>query len=122
VKHSKSKLLIIDDETAILKILSIVFKEHEVFCAEDGAEAKKILAATPDINVMILDYDLPRQNGLSLLRDLKDRYPRLKTIMMSAYPHVEQTALKDGAHAFFSKPIGNIDTLGKTIDALSRST
>ena len=121
MKKAKRKLLIIDDEPVILKILSIVFKEYEVFCAEDSAVAKAILAETPDIDVAILDYDLPRENGMSLLKHLKDGHPRVKTVMISAYPHVEKTALSQGARVFFSKPIANIDAFGQTIDTLCKS-
>ena len=66
------KILVVEDEETIRLILQEAFSEggYEVVCAEDAAEALRLL--TPDINVMFLDLKLPGEmDGIDLCKHIR---------------------------------------------------
>ncbi len=120
VMTTKAKVLVVEDEQAILKILGIKLRVsgYSVITAHDGEEGLQLLdSARPD--VLLLDIILPGMNGLELLEELRSR-SRLPVIVFSARPENGQEALRLGADNFLAKPF-DVDELVKTIDeVLSR--
>lgn len=103
----KRVVLIIDDEVGILSLLSRFLKKKgfEVFTAESLREGKNQLGKiNPDF--LFLDVNLPDGNGLENLPEVKESFPSLSIIMMSAFDHGEMRskAKSKGALAFLSKP------------------
>lgn len=67
------KILLIEDDTLILRMLSTRLREEnlEVFVAEDGEEGLELVKSVkPDL--ILLDLILPKLDGLSLLRKIKE--------------------------------------------------
>ena len=94
-------LLVVDDEPDLRALLGEYFGRHgfEVLTAEDAARARAILAGTvPD--VVLLDINMPGENGLSLARWLRDAHPRLGVVMLTtAGESVDRiVGLELGAH------------------------
>ncbi len=118
--RTKAKVLVVEDEQAILKILGIKLRVsgYSVITAHDGEEGLQLLdSARPD--VLLLDIILPGMDGLEVLEELRSR-SRLPVIVFSARPENAQEALRLGADNFLAKPF-DVDELVKTIDeALSR--
>jgi DNA-binding response OmpR family regulator len=112
---TKKKVLLVDDEQGILKILSIKLKVsgYEVSTASSGQEALNLVeSASPDI--MVLDVIMPGINGFEVLRKLRIN-SKLPVIVYSARPENAQDALKLGADDFMAKPF-NVDELVKRIE------
>lgn len=66
------KILVVEDEETIRRVLRDAFSEggYEVICAEDAAEALRLL--TPDIRVMFLDLKMPGEmDGLDLCKHIR---------------------------------------------------
>jgi DNA-binding response OmpR family regulator len=100
----KNKILIVDDEQAILKILSIklTLSDYEVITALDGQQALDLIYSTrPDI--ILLDVIMPEMDGFQLLERLRTFSDR-PVIVFSARPENAQKALKMGANDFVPKP------------------
>ncbi|WP_170073223.1 response regulator [Mongoliibacter ruber] len=99
--------MIIDDEIGILNLLSRFLKRRgfEVHTAINLSEGKNQLEKI-DPDFLFLDVNLPDGNGLESLPHLKDTYPSLTVIMMSAFDHgkMRSIAKSQGALAFLSKP------------------
>lgn len=105
-----SRILIVDDEPQIRRILSIMLREKgfEVAEAESGARALLIGAGfRPD--VALLDLSMPEMDGISTLRTLLEIHPKLQCIMMTAYGTIQSAveAIKLGAFHYLTKPFDN---------------
>jgi len=102
----RRRLLIVDDEPLILEVLSEHFKaEYEVETALNGADALgAIVRARPD--VVMLDINMPRMNGVEVLKDVKKIDESIAVIMVTANEQVSLAAdaLKSGAFGYVPKP------------------
>ncbi|PTX91473.1 PAS domain S-box protein [Opitutus sp. ER46] len=79
-------VLVVDDELAILTVLSSVLRRagFTVHTAADGAEALQELELRPtDIRVVITDIMMPKFDGIRLTSEVRQRYPKLPVIAMS---------------------------------------
>ena len=101
------KLLIIDDEPAILYSFRRAFEDSaEVFCARTAAEALSELEQNnPD--VVVLDLQLPDRTGLELFQDIHARDPKRPVIFVTAHGTTETAieAMKRGAFDYLVKPV-----------------
>jgi len=108
-------LLIVDDEAAARYAASRVFAGHEVLEAASVAEARQRLAQAP-VDVILLDYDLPGENGLVLLKELTQDPAAPAVILLTAFggERLAVEAMKSGAYDYLAKPY-DIDELRLTV-------
>jgi DNA-binding NtrC family response regulator len=106
VKTYKGKILVVDDDPDIRKILydRLDSLGYIVVTAESGQEALD-KAAKEDPDLMFLDLQLPHMSGLQVLKKLKE-YPELSVIIITAFGTIEKAveAMKEGAFDFITKP------------------
>lgn len=91
--------------------------EYEFYFARNSMEALDILNCTPDIEIILLDINMPEMDGLTLLSMVNEMHnPALRVIMVSAYGDMAniRQAMNDGAFDFVIKPI-DMDDLSLTI-------
>ncbi len=103
-----SAILIIEDELVLAKNMKAYLERHQyeavaVHSGEEGIE--RLESFLPD--VVVLDYHLPRMNGLEVLAQIRRRIPLIKVIMITGNATVEVAvqAMKLGAFDYLSKPI-----------------
>lgn len=102
------RVAIADDHAVIRKGIQLFMSEDAnlnlVGEATDGEQLLELLKTT-QVDVLVLDIDMPKVNGLSVLRDIEMAYPRLKTIILSM--HSEKiygiNARRMGAKGYLSK-------------------
>ncbi len=114
---TKRKILIVDDEPALVKVFSIKLRVsgYEVITALNGQEALDLIKAEhPDI--VLLDVIMPGMDGFEVLRKLRS-FSKLPVIVFSARPEYARRAISLGANDFLAKPF-NIDELMKTIESI----
>jgi len=109
----KSVILLVDDQDTIRFFLekTLTQEGYEAVTARTGAEAiEKTRQVMPDL--VLLDLKLPDLDGLEVLRRIKEIFPEIAVIMITAFGDIETavTAMKHGAYDFVSKPI-NLDQL-----------
>lgn len=110
IMQVRRKILLVDDEEAILKILRIKLRisGYEVLIARDGQQALELIkTAHPD--AVVLDIIMPGTDGFQVLEILKS-LPYVPVIASSARPENGEKALALGAKDFVAKPF-NIDHL-----------
>lgn len=124
---SKATILVVDDEKSTREALGRALRgEYSVFLAENAASALATLEKE-SIDVMLSDVRMPGEDGLSLLRTVRERFPSVACILLTAYGSVETAveAMKSGAKDFLTKPV-NLDQLdiviGRTLHARSLET
>ncbi len=104
------KLLIVDDEEGIRKVLSIALTDsgYKVFTAQDGEEALEIFRreAPP---IVLTDIKMPGMDGIELLRTLKQENPDTEVIMITGHGDMDLAikSLKYQAIDFVTKPIND---------------
>lgn len=103
----KPRLLIVDDEESIRDFLDIMLKKegYEVTLAEDGEQGKDFLQKK-SFDLVISDLQMPKMNGLELLKYSKENYPDLTFMMITAFGTTESAveAMKMGAYDYITKP------------------
>ncbi|MBQ7666579.1 MAG: sigma-54-dependent Fis family transcriptional regulator, partial [Kiritimatiellae bacterium] len=105
-------ILVVDDERNTREGLARALKPSWRVSTADSASAAlaQIEAEAPD--VMLSDVRMPGDDGLALLKRVRERYPAVVCIMLTAYGSVETAveAMKLGAQNFLTKPV-NLDQL-----------
>lgn len=101
------RILIIDDEQAILSALTFALEDdYEVFTADYPAQGM-LLLERQDIDLVLLDQRLGPVNGLDVLRSIKAVRPEVMVIAMTAYGSIDDSvaAMKLGAYYYLTKPL-----------------
>lgn len=103
----KSRILVVDDEESIREFLEIMLKKenYEVTTAEDGLRAKEILAKK-SFDMVISDMQMPNVTGIELLKFVRENYPDIVFMMITAFGTTETAvdAMKMGAYDYVTKP------------------
>lgn len=101
------KLLIVEDEPSLLEALrkGFALKGFAVDTAADG-EAALALYFGAEYDVIILDLNLPKLDGISVLREIRQDSPAAKVLILSARNEVEDriVGLDSGANDYLGKP------------------
>jgi len=124
-------ILVVDDEPDVELLITQRFRRHiregefAFQFARNGEEALSLLAADPDIEIMLVDINMPVMDGLTLLSRLRDRQSAVKAIIVSAYGDMTnlRTAMNRGAFDFVTKPVDFTDleiTIRKTLADIAR--
>ncbi|MEM7232525.1 MAG: response regulator transcription factor [Planctomycetota bacterium] len=119
-----AQVLIVEDDPAILFGLQqkLEIEGFDVRTSEDGEAAREALAdQVPDL--LILDLMLPKLDGISVLRWVRERFDNLPVLILSAKSQEADKVegLRVGADDYLVKPFG-LDELMARIDALLRRT
>ena len=112
-----ARILIVDDDESIREVLtSILTDEGYIVDAVDTGE--KAIKATHEkfYNLVLIDIRLPDIEGTKLLTELKDTVPKMRKIIITGYPTLQNAieAVNRSADAYIVKPI-NMDEALKTI-------
>ncbi len=104
----RGRILIADDEEAARTTLGQILSEdgYEVFQAVDGEEALRLVAElSPD--VLLSDLKMPRLDGHELLQRVRQGYPDVTLVIMTAHGTIDSAvrAVKQGAEDYLTKPI-----------------
>ena len=103
----KSRVLVVDDEESIREFLEIMLRKegYEVTCAEDGQKALDVVKKKT-IDLIISDLQMPNMTGIELLRHVRDQYPEMLFMMITAFGTTETAveAMKLGAYDYITKP------------------
>jgi len=108
------KILVVDDHPLILEALHHVLRAldggatiHDARTAEDG---RRLVAEHPDARLLILDLSLPGADGFSLLHELRNAYPSIPVVVLSASDQREDImhAIDLGAMGYIPKSSSNL--------------
>ncbi len=127
----QARILVVDVEPDFEALIKQRFRRHirsgeyAFRFARHGEEALGVLAEDPEIELMLLDINMPVMDGLTLLSLLQERQLAVRAIIVSAYGDMAniRTAMNRGAFDFVTKPVDLKDleiTVRKTLDDIAR--
>ncbi|NTW64220.1 MAG: response regulator [Chlorobiaceae bacterium] len=112
------KILVIDDDDAVRKFISITLKRenYTVFEASNGKAALLLLQEHRDIAIVITDLIMPEKEGIATIMEVKQQYPAVKIMAISGGGNVSSEnylVLADalGANATLRKPFSGQELL-----------
>src|SRR5690606_36733577 len=114
------KLLIADPHPIVRKGLEHLFSSSSnikiVGSVDNGDDLLEFLKKE-SVDIVLSEIDLPKLNGLTVLRYLKTDYPNVKAVMFSAQPEEVYglNAIKDGAAGYSSKSVNIVTSNGTLI-------
>ena len=103
------KILIVEDEAAIRRVLSKILKEedasYEVFEAEDGRQGLEMIQSQV-FDLVFCDIKMPVMDGMELLTVIQEQYAEIPVVMISGHGDIEVAveAMRLGAFDYISKP------------------
>jgi diguanylate cyclase (GGDEF)-like protein len=107
---SRPRVLLADDQTELLYLMKemVEYSGFDVITATDGVEAMKAVFEThPDI--IVLDYNMPRKNGLEVAQDLKNNplFAHIPIMIVTAFgeKHAKLKGLSMGIDDYLIKPV-----------------
>ena len=117
------RLLLAEDEKSLSRAVAAILKKnhYEVDCVYDGEEALDYLATVPYDGV-ILDIMMPKLDGLSVLRRLRERGSQVPVLMLTAKSEIADKVqgLDSGANDYLTKPFDTLELLAR-IRAMTRT-
>ncbi|AGL02912.1 sigma-54-dependent transcriptional regulator [Desulfoscipio gibsoniae] len=116
----KPQILVIDDEVEVGTFFAFFLEEQkncQVTVANSGSEALKAISNS-SFHLALVDLKLPDNDGISLLKEIKNRQPFCPVIIMTGYSTVKSAvqAVKLGAFDYIEKPFDELDQLEASID------
>ena len=108
MSDSSTHILVVDDEVGIRELLRETLEQYGYKChtSGDGPAALETLSGQP-IDLALVDMMMPGMTGLTLFRQLRDRYPSTAVIFLTAVDDLSRAGenLKDGAYDYLVKPV-----------------
>ena len=114
----KKKILVVDDETQIVRLLSLRLQanNYDVIVAYDGYQCiQMVKAENPDL--ILLDIKMPMGGGIEAFENLRNNKitEKIPVIFITAFPSVEvkKQVIDMGADGFIAKPFSSEELLNK---------
>ena len=113
MEPSTYKILVVDDEPDVEPLVlqrmrrDIRSRKYEFVFAHNGVEAVELLNKDESIDMVISDINMPQMDGLTLLEQISEINPNIRSIIVSAYGDMKniRTAMNRGAFDFVTKPL-----------------
>jgi len=109
------KVLVVDDSKLMHKMFEVMLRQYSLVYASDGRQALDRLREHPDIDLVLLDVNMPNMNGLEFLEQLKagGGGDGMSIVIISTEGRDEDTArgLEAGASAYIKKPFHSEEIL-----------
>lgn len=113
IMNRDAKALVVEDSETVRTMLAGLLRVHrfQVFEAENGREALKVMNANPDIQLIITDYEMPEMDGVRFVRVVRARHPKDEVAIIGISSHEQENLsarfLKSGANDFLTKPFSS---------------
>ena len=118
------KVLVVDDSKLLHRMFEMMLRQYPLVHAYDGKEALQQLEENHDVDLVLLDMNMPRMNGLELLEAMKanEEMKKIPVVLVTTEGSDEQTqrGLEAGAAAYVKKPFKNEELIA-VVQRLTRA-
>lgn len=110
-----SPILVVDDEPGVRRLAARILRDagHRVLQAADGLDALRLLATVP-VALVLTDVQMPRMDGLRLAAAVREHFPAVPVLFMSAHP----AGADSPARPLLTKPFDRAALLGEVAQQL----
>ena len=121
---SKYTALVAEDDPLNYRYIQLLLEKRSginIIWAKNGLEAVNFVQSNKDIDIVLLDLQLPELDGIESLQRIKKEHPFLPVIIQTAnsWNNEEERCMEEGADAFFNKPLNIDEVLVKMNSCLS---
>ena len=119
------KIAIVDDNTFLIKAIQeklSFFDDLEVkFTANHGVDILEKLEANHNIDLILMDIEMPKMDGIEATYQVKQRHPQIKIIMLTVFDNDENIfrSIKAGADGYLLKEVNPNDLHQGIVDTLN---
>ena len=110
------KVLVVDDSKLLHRMFEMMLRQYPLVHAYDGREGLERLQEHKDVDIILLDINMPRMNGLEFLAAVKGnaQTARIPVVIITTEGTEDDTqrGLEAGASAYVRKPFRNEELLG----------
>ena len=122
--QDKIKVIIADDDRIIREgFVHIISQTPDITVVDKAKDGMELLdkIRTLDLDMVLLDLDMPEKSGWEVMRQLKLEYPELPIIIFSVHPEEEYAVpcFKEGASGYLNK-LGPLDSLVDAIHQVAK--
>ncbi len=116
----KARILIVDDEIDTRDIFSRNLEDEYLIDRAESAKAALVKLENNSYQIVLSDLVMPGEDGLSLLKIIKKKWPEIAVMVISGKASIEMAveAMKLGADEFIEKPVEDLDLLKLKIEKL----
>ncbi|MEA2095909.1 MAG: sigma-54 dependent transcriptional regulator [Candidatus Cloacimonadota bacterium] len=117
---NKARILIVDDEKDTRDIFSRHLEDEYLIDTAESAKAALLKLENNSYQIVLSDLVMPGEDGLSLLKNIKENCPEIAVMVISGKASIEMAveAMKLGADEFIEKPVEDLDLLKLKIEKL----
>ena len=119
----RAKVLVVDDDRVVRQSYqrSLAGMRCRVQTALNADEALKLMEDDPS-DVVLADIRMPGMDGITMLQEIKKRWPECEVVVITGYPSIEtaKEAVRLGAYNYLAKPIGPKEVVDAAAEALNR--
>ena len=112
IKESKGRVLVVDDEPEVRKIVHLALEKngYDVVEAEDGEKAIEAIRSGDNpllTDVIICDVRMPKINGVEAVAFFREQFPSVPIIVLTGYPDMQLATsfIKQGVMEYLVKPV-----------------
>ena len=118
----RANILIVDDEEVVRLsyFRSLAKADYQAKVAKGGTEALRAMEQRA-FDVVFLDLRMPDLDGISVLREIRRRWPDSEVVIITGYPSIQtaKQAVKLGAYHYLVKPVSPEDIVRAAQDAMT---
>lgn len=121
--NNKTRVLVVDDMEVVRR--SYIRSLADIYCnvetVADGEEALRVMEQRP-ADVVLLDLRMPGMDGMTVLKEIKQKWPDTEVVIITGYPSVEtaKEAVRLGAFDYLSKPLGPDEVVSVASGAMTQ--
>jgi len=117
------KIVIVDDEVQITTMIEkYLRRDGEYIVSVYNNPISALSNISGDVDMVFLDIMMPQMNGLDLLEKLREKYPNLNIVMMTAYSTLDKVleAHRQGAEDYIMKPFTSMSVITDKIKSVTK--
>ena len=117
--HHPKRILVVDDDSSVLQMLTRALTSYDLTIARDGAEALLLASRHTNLDLLITDYLMPEMTGDELIARMREQRPHLKALVITGHSDLLDREAPDWwkTEAHLAKPF-RIQALRDKVESL----